>query len=102
MLVFGVGLALECVTGVKDVTANGVEAIMDALVQKPVSVVIETGSVFLHLYSGGVMTFWCDTNLDHGVLVVGNGTDKWGGDPETQRPHLTVARGRGPKNTRGG
>ena len=45
------------------------------------------------------MTFWCGTNLNHGVLAVGYGTDKWEG---SQRPCLTVARGNEPKNPRGG
>jgi C1A family cysteine protease len=70
-----VGLALGSVTGFKDVTVNSVEALMDALVQQPVSVAIEADSMFFQLYSGGVMTFWCGTNLDHGVLAVGYGTD---------------------------
>ena len=70
-----VGLALGSVTGFKDVTVNSVEAHMDALVQEPVSVAIEADSVFFQLYSGGVMTFWCGTNLDRGVLAVVYRTD---------------------------
>ena len=70
-----VGLALGSVTGFKDVTVNSVEAHMDALVQEPVSAAIEADSVSFQLYSGGVMTFWCDTNLDRGVLSAGCGTD---------------------------
>ena len=61
-----VGLALGSVTGFKDVTVNIVEAHMDALVQEPVSVAIEADSVSFQLYSAGVMTFWCGTNLDRG------------------------------------
>ena len=48
-----VGLALGSVTGFKDVTVNSVEALMDALVQQPVSIAIEADSVFFQLYSGG-------------------------------------------------
>ena len=70
-----VGLALGSVTGIKDVTVNSVEALIGALVQQPVSVAIEADSVFFQLYSCGVMTFWSGTNLDHGVLAVGYGTD---------------------------
>ena len=70
-----VGLALGSVTGFKGVTVNSVEAHMDALVQEPVSVAIGADSVFFQLYSGGVMTFWCGTNLDRGVLSAGCGTD---------------------------
>ena len=70
-----VGLALGSVTGFKDVTVNSVEAHMDALVREPVSVAIGADSVLFQLYSGGVMTFWCGTNLDRGVLAAGYGTD---------------------------
>ena len=69
------GLAFESVTGSKHAPVNSVEALMDALVQEPVSVAIEADGVFFQLCSGGVMTLWCDTNLGHGVLVVGCGTD---------------------------
>ena len=70
-----VGLALGSVTSFKDMTVNIVEAHMDALVQEPVSVAIEADSVSFQLYSGGVMTFWCGTNLDRGVPAVGYDTD---------------------------
>ena len=46
------GLAFGSVTAFKDVTVS-VEALLDALVQQPVSVAIEADRV---LYSGGVMT----------------------------------------------
>ena len=50
-----VGLAFGSVTAFKDVTVS-VEALLDALVQQPVSVAIEADRVFFQLYSGGVMT----------------------------------------------
>ena len=43
------------VIGFKDATVS-VEALLDALVQQPVSVAIEADRVFFQLYSGGVMT----------------------------------------------
>ena len=49
------GLAFGSVTAFKDVTVS-VEALLDALVQQPVSVAIEADRVFFQLYSGGVMT----------------------------------------------
>merc|ERR550537_1598992 len=68
-------LTPEAVTGHTDVdqTADALEA---AVAQQPVSIAIEADqSVFQH-YTGGVLTSdACGENLDHGVLVVGYGTD---------------------------
>jgi len=49
--------------------------LMAALAQQPVSVAIEADQLAFQLYSGGVLTGRCGTNLDHGVLAVGYGTD---------------------------
>merc|ERR1712188_331911 len=47
----------------------------------PVSVAIEADQMSFQLYSGGVLTGSCGTNLDHGVPAVGygseSGTDYW-------------------------
>merc|ERR1719401_44646 len=64
------------VTGYKDV--SGEKALESAVEQQPVSVAIEADQMSFQLYNGGVMTGSCGTNLDHGVLAVGFGTD--GGD----------------------
>jgi C1A family cysteine protease len=64
-----------------DVEANNEEALMSAVAQQPVSVAIEADKSVFQLYSTGVLTATCGTNLDHGVLVVGygtlNSTDYW-------------------------
>ncbi|GMI06861.1 hypothetical protein TrVE_jg13768 [Triparma verrucosa] len=49
-------------------------AMMSALDQQPVSIAIEADQQAFQLYSSGVMTGTCGTNLDHGVLAVGYGT----------------------------
>jgi len=58
-----------------DVPANSDSALMTAVAQQPVSVAVEADQNSFQFYSGGVMTAACGTNLDHGVLAVGYGTD---------------------------
>lgn len=57
-----------------DVTVNSDAAMMDALNKQPVSVAIEADQSAFQLYSSGVFTATCGTDLDHGVLAVGYGT----------------------------
>lgn len=57
-----------------DVAVNSDSAMMSALVQQPVSVAIEADQQAFQLYTSGVFTAACGTNLDHGVLTVGYGT----------------------------
>merc|ERR1719242_607336 len=47
---------------------------MDAVAQQPVSIAIEADKSVFQLYTGGVLSGACGTNLDHGVLAVGYGT----------------------------
>merc|ERR1719502_126243 len=62
------------VTGYKDI--NSESALLDAVANTgPVSVAIEADQMSFQLYSGGVLTGSCGTNLDHGVLAVGYGTE---------------------------
>merc|ERR1712137_445076 len=61
------------VTGYKDV--SGESGLESAVAQQPVSVAIEADQSSFQLYNGGVMKGSCGTQLDHGVLAVGYGTD---------------------------
>jgi len=64
------------VTGFTDVTVGSESALMEAVSQGPVSIAIEADQSVFQYYTGGVMdATTCGTTLDHGVLVVGYGTD---------------------------
>ena len=74
--------AVVTVTGFKDVPAGDEDALKTAVAQQPVSVAIQANQMAFQLYSSGVLTGRCGTNLDHGVLAVGygtytDGTDYW-------------------------
>jgi len=58
-----------------DVAVNSDAALMSAIAQQTVSVAIEADQSTFQLYKSGVLTAACGTNLDHGVLAVGYGTD---------------------------
>jgi len=62
------------VTGYTDVSSE--DDLQSAVAQQPVSVAIEADqSVFQYYTSGVIDSTSCGTTLDHGVLVVGYGTD---------------------------
>lgn len=58
-----------------DVVPSSDIMMMAALDKQPVSVAIEADQKDFQLYKSGVFTGICGTNLDHGVLLVGYGTD---------------------------
>jgi KDEL-tailed cysteine endopeptidase len=64
------------ISGYTDVTSEDEDALLSAVAQQPVSVAIEADKSVFQLYSSGVFdSSSCGTSLDHGVLVVGYGTD---------------------------
>lgn len=89
-----------------DIPANSDNAMMTALVQQPVSVAIEADQKSFQMYKSGVFTATCGTNLDHGVLLVGYGSqsgldyyilkNSWGVDSWGMNGYLLLGRGNDP------
>ena len=64
------------ITGYCDVTVSNDKALAAAITKGPVSVAIEADQACFQFYSSGVMSdASCGTQLDHGVLAVGFGTE---------------------------
>merc|ERR1712062_532703 len=61
-------------------TSDSVSQLMAAVAQQPVSIAIEADKRVFQSYTSGVLdSTACGTNLDHGVLLVGYGTDEASG-----------------------
>lgn len=75
-----VGVPRGAVTGYRTV-AYGTEALMQAVVQQPISILVDGGSRVFQTYSGGILQADCGDSQDHAVLLVGygsqNGVDYW-------------------------
>mmetsp|Transcript_99300 Transcript_99300/g.156560 ORF Transcript_99300/g.156560 Transcript_99300/m.156560 type:complete len:480 (-) Transcript_99300:247-1686(-) len=68
--------AAVTVGGYQDVPSKDEDALKAAVAKQPVSVAIEADHSVFQLYKGGVLeSTGCGVNLDHGVLIVGYGTD---------------------------
>jgi C1A family cysteine protease len=63
------------VSGYVNVKQSDDEAMMTAIHKQPVSVAIQADQKAFQLYSSGVFTGECTTDLDHAVLLIGYGTD---------------------------
>ncbi|CAA7397766.1 unnamed protein product [Spirodela intermedia] len=60
----------------EDVSVNDEKALQKAVANQPVSVAIEAGGRSFQLYQSGIFDGKCGTDLDHGVVAVGYGTEK--------------------------
>ncbi|KAK3021445.1 hypothetical protein RJ639_045634 [Escallonia herrerae] len=63
------------IDGYEDVPQNDEKALQKAVSNQPVSVAIEAGGRAFQLYQSGVFTGLCGSDLDHGVVAVGYGTE---------------------------
>jgi len=64
------------ISGYKDIPSGNETSLLNAVgTVGPVSIAIEADQSGFQFYSGGVFDGACGTNLDHGVLAVGYGTD---------------------------
>jgi cathepsin L len=68
--------AFATIKGYQDVPSGDENSLFTAVTQGPTSVAIEADQACFQFYSGGVLDDpSCGTQLDHGVLAVGYGTD---------------------------
>jgi C1A family cysteine protease len=68
--------AVAHISSCSDVKPNDQISLKAAVAQQPVAVAIEADTRYFQSYSSGVLTSSsCGTNLDHGVLAVGYGTE---------------------------
>ncbi|XP_027345169.1 cysteine proteinase COT44-like [Abrus precatorius] len=69
------------IDGYEDVPPYDEKALKKAVAHQPVSVAIEASGRALQLYKSGIFTGKCGKDLDHGVVVIGygseNGVDYW-------------------------
>ena len=64
------------ISSCSDVKPNDQISLKAAVAQQPVAIAIEADTRYFQSYSSGILTSSsCGTNLDHGVLIVGYGTE---------------------------
>jgi KDEL-tailed cysteine endopeptidase len=68
--------SLAHISSCSDVKPNDQISLKAAVAKQPVAIAIEADTRYFQSYSGGILTSSsCGTNLDHGVLIVGYGTE---------------------------
>lgn len=71
---------VSTITGYTDVPVKNESALLTAVNKGPVSIALQASSSAFKQYSSGVLdSTSCGTTLDHGVLIVGYGTDSTSG-----------------------
>ncbi|XP_027356953.1 low-temperature-induced cysteine proteinase-like [Abrus precatorius] len=70
-------VGLVTIDAYEDVPAYDELALKKAVANQPVSVAIEASGREFQLYESGIFRGKCGTALDHGVTVVGYGTEDW-------------------------
>merc|ERR1712087_329163 len=58
-----------------DVQANSPSQLKAAVAQGPVSIALDGAGLAFQFYFGGIIKSLCGTSLDHGVLIVGYGSE---------------------------
>merc|ERR1712096_200936 len=59
-----------------DVTPKDPNALAAAAAKGPVAIAVDGASLGFQLYFGGIVKHFCGSALDHGVLLVGYGSEK--------------------------
>ena len=68
--------SVASISSCSDVKSNDQISLKAAVAQQPVAVAIEADTRYFQSYSSGILTSSsCGTNLDHGVLAIGYGTE---------------------------
>lgn len=67
--------SVSTITGYSDVQQGSEAALLSALQNQPISIAIEADQSSFQMFRSGIFKGPCGTQLDHGVLLVGAGTD---------------------------
>jgi C1A family cysteine protease len=69
------GSKFDAISSYVDVTHDSESSLMNAVAEGPVSIAIEADQSAFQFYRSGILSGSCGTRLDHGVLVVGYGSE---------------------------
>ncbi|KAI7738544.1 hypothetical protein M8C21_032892 [Ambrosia artemisiifolia] len=69
------GKKVDSIDGYEVVPINDESALQKAVVNQPISVAIDSSGQNFQFYESGILNGSCGTQLDHGVVLVGYGTE---------------------------